>query len=223
MSKIIKKSTQMKGATAFVPRKSMSGIIPQEGGGMINKKVLDAKERADKIIEEASVEADGLRAEAKGILDRVNQEMEKAKRDGFARGHEEGISSVAEFFFALNAMKEKFYANAEPEVIKLVMAISEKVIGKIVHEHDAAIKSIIRQAIESSLGERITVRLNPEDHKIVSQDDMEFKDILDRTKRIVFKDDETIKKGGCVVETEIGTIDARLETQLKAIKKALQI
>ena len=32
-----------------------------------------------------------------------------------------------------------------------------------------------------------------------------------------------MSKGGCIVETEVGTIDARLETQLKAIKKALQI
>jgi flagellar biosynthesis/type III secretory pathway protein FliH len=77
--------------------------------------------------------------------------------------------------------------------------------------------------VESALGERITVHLNPEDHKVITASNEEFRDAFDRTKRIVFKEDEAIMKGGCVVETEVGTIDARLETQLKAIKKALQI
>jgi len=104
-----------------------------------------------------------------------------------------------------------------------VMMISEKVIGKMVRENEDTIKSIVRQAVDSSLGERITVRLNPEDYKTVTNDELEFKDILDRTKRIFFKEDDSITKGGCIVETEVGTIDARLETQLKAIRKALEL
>jgi flagellar biosynthesis/type III secretory pathway protein FliH len=35
------------------------------------------------------------------------------------------------------------------------------------------------------------------------------------------KEDEQIPPGGCVVETEMGAVDARLETQMTAIKKAL--
>jgi len=223
MSKIIKKTTQSK-STAFLPSKiSIEDIVPSEGGGVLNKKVLDATARAQKIIDFAEEAAERLKAEARGILDKVEEDREQAKRDGFMEGKEEGAFSVTEYAVALAALKEKFYNSAEPEVIKLVMMIAEKVIGKIVHEHDEAIKSIIRQAIESAIGERITVKLNPLDHKIIAAGGMEFKDILDRTKRVVFKEDETIEKGGCVVETEVGTIDARLETQLKAIKKALQI
>ena len=124
---------------------------------------------------------------------------------------------------SLTLTREKFYADAEPEIIKLVMTIAEKVIGKLVRENEETIRSIVRQALESAIGERITVRLNPEDYAVVAADEMEFRDILDRTKRISFKEDETVGKGGCIVETEVGTIDAQLETQLKAIKKALQI
>lgn len=223
MSKIIKKAVSTKIGGSLPPRATVGHIMPEEGGGVLGKKVLDAKDKAQVILDDAASEAARLNEAAKSVLAQVNAEMEKAKKEGYAKGHEEGAASVVEYAVALNNIKEKFYAGAEPEMIKLVMTISEKVIGKIVHEHSAAIKSIIRQAIESSLGEKITVRLNPEDYKTVMADEMELKDIFDRTKRIAFKEDESIKKGGCVVETEVGTIDARLDTQLKAIKKALQI
>jgi flagellar biosynthesis/type III secretory pathway protein FliH len=194
-----------------------------EGGGVLNKKVLAASDKAQAIIDEAVLEADKIKDEATELKARIAREMEKAKKDGYAIGREDGMSSVTEKAVALQHVREKFYKNAEPEMIKLVMTIAEKIIGKMVRENESSIKSIVRQAVESALGERITVKLNPEDYKIVSEDEHDFKDVFDRTKRIVFKEDETIKKGGCMVETEVGTIDARLETQLKAIRKALEL
>jgi flagellar biosynthesis/type III secretory pathway protein FliH len=34
--------------------------------------------------------------------------------------------------------------------------------------------------------------------------------------------DETLARGGCVVQTEIGTLDASVETRLAALQKALE-
>ncbi|PIR17492.1 MAG: hypothetical protein COV46_03945 [Deltaproteobacteria bacterium CG11_big_fil_rev_8_21_14_0_20_49_13] len=222
MSKIIKKDeVQKMGGTAA--KASTPDIMPAEGGGILNKKVLEAKDKAQLVLDDASQEAEHIKEDARRIYEQVNVEMEKAKKDGFKKGHDEAMSSVTEQTVHLSNLREKFYENAEPEILKLVMIIAEKVIGKMVREYDSAIKSIVRQAVDSSLGERITVHLNPEDHKIITSSDFEFKDIFDRSKRIAFREDETINKGGCVVETEVGTIDARLETQLKAIKKALEL
>ena len=52
----------------------------------------------------------------------------------------------------LQKLREDFYTNAEPEVIKLVMTIAEKVIGRAVSENPDMIKSVVRQALEKSLG-----------------------------------------------------------------------
>ena len=106
-------------------------------------------------------------------------------------------------------------------MIRLVTTIAEKVIGQIVEENPKLIRSVVKKALERSLGDRIVVRVNPEDYKVVTAQDSEFRDVIDRTKRITFRQDDTIAKGGCVVETEVGTIDAQIETQLKAIRKAL--
>ncbi|MDZ4224531.1 MAG: FliH/SctL family protein, partial [bacterium] len=161
--------------------------------------------------------------EAEALRLTVQVEMERAKQKGYAEGKEEGSSELAEEIVRVRKLKEKFFANAEPDVLKLVMDIAEKVIGKLAAQHKEAIHAIVHQALERSLGDKIVVRLHPADLKRLQTMDLNFKDILDRTKHLHFKEDETIQQGGCVVETEIGTIDAQLETQLKAIKKALGV
>jgi flagellar biosynthesis/type III secretory pathway protein FliH len=65
------------------------------------------------------------------------------------------------------------------------------------------------------------VRLHPEDYRRLQENGDEFREVIDRTRRLNFREDETIARGGCVLETEVGTIDAQLETQMAAIRKAL--
>lgn len=198
-------------------------LLPSSGGGILNKKVLDARSKAQEIIDASGKKAEKIRQEAEGLLSQVETEFKKARENGYQEGREEGLASVTEQLVAFESMKEEFYKDAEENIIKLVMMVVEKIIGKIVHGNSDAIKAIVSQALESALGEKILVRLSPEDHKIVKEAESEFRNAIDKTKRITFKADDTIGQGGCVVETEIGTIDARLETQLTAIRKALEL
>ena len=193
------------------------------GARIISKEEIKAKTKVEIILDAAQKEADRIRAEAEALRLQVQAEMEKAKQKGYAEGREEGSSELTEEIVRVRRLKEEFFANAEPDVIKLVMDIAEKVIGKLVAQHKEATHAVVHQALERSLGDKIVVRLHPADWKRLQSADIAFKDILDRTKHLHFREDETIQKGGCVVETEIGTIDAQLETQLKAIKKALGV
>jgi type III secretion system HrpE/YscL family protein len=194
-----------------------------EESGVIDKKTLEARNKAETIIAEAEAEAAAIRQRAQRVLNEVEAVREKARKDGFAAGESKGLSQVTEKLVKIEAIKEKFYKEAEKDVIKLVTAIAEKVIGKIVEERPEVIRDVVRQALERSIGDRITVRINPDDYKALVKENVEFRDVLDRTKRLHFKEDDTIAKGGCVVETEVGTIDAQIETQIDAIKKALEI
>lgn len=226
-SKVIKSNESNKhlGLEEKVNRESVTSNLDLSSGdsGVLNKKVVDAKSKAQKIIDAAEKEALIIKKEAQSLLAQVQNKMEEQKKKGFDKGCEEGLASVTEKVIAFEKVKDAFYKNTEEDIIKLVMTISEKVIGKIVHEHSEAIKSIVKQAIESSLGDKIIVKLNSEDYKVIKEDQDEFVALLDRTQRLSLKEDESVEQGGCVVETEVGTIDARLETQLKAIRKALEL
>lgn len=203
--------------------KSSSRAVLAESGGVLNRRTLDANAKADQIFADAEKEAGRIRNEAAKVLAEVEGVREKARKDGFDEGREEGMAQATEFLTKLESLKGEFYQNAESEIISLVMEIAEKVIGRMVHDHRDAIVSIVRQAVESALGDRVTIRLNPEDYKKIHPQIKELQENLDKSRRLIFKEDDGISAGGCVVESEVGMIDAQLETQLRAIRKALEL
>lgn len=188
---------------------------------VIHKRVMDASEKANSIIESAEKGAAKILNEANAVLEKSKRDREDAIKKGYAEGESKGLAQVTEKLIALSALRGEFYNQAESEVIKLVMTIAEKVIGRIANENIELIRSVVHQALEGAIGDRITVKMNPEDYANLVAADHEFKDVIDRTRRLMLREDESISKGGCVVETEVGTIDAQIETQLDAIRKAL--
>ena len=106
-------------------------------------------------------------------------------------------------------------------MIKLIFAIAEKIIGREFSENDTAIMNVIRLAVSDAVGEKIYIRINPQDYDNIKKNEAELNTAVESGKSLIFREDETVKPGGCTVETEIGTIDAQLDTQLGAIKKAL--
>jgi flagellar biosynthesis/type III secretory pathway protein FliH len=204
------------------PAPSHHGVdMMPDSGGIVHRKVMDANEEARRILSEAEAEAARLRMEAKNVLVDAENKRQEAIKQGYASGESKGLSQVTEKLIHLERLREKFYENAEHDVVELVLTIAEKVIGKLVVENAEMVRSVVHQALESALGDRIVVKLNPEDHRAIMESDHEFRSIVDKTRRLSFREDESIGKGGCIVETEVGTIDARIETQLAAIRKAL--
>lgn len=208
-----------------VAPRSVSSMATPLGmrNGVISKAELSSQDKAVQILTDAQQEATKIRQEAEHLLSQVKEETEKAKAKGYEEGRAEGMGELTAEVLKARKLKEEFFATAEPDIIKLVLSIAEKVLGKLVEEHKETVLAIVRQALEKTLGDRITIRINPEDLKRLRAEDLQFKDLLDRTRQLHFKEDEAIQKGGCIVETEIGTIDAQLETQLKAIRKALGV
>jgi len=203
--------------------KTRSGAMEVETGGVVHKRVLDAREKAAKIVSEAEKEAAGIKSEAKKTLADARKQRDEELKRGFAEGESKGLAQVTEKLVAMERLREKFYEEAEPELVKLSMAAAEKVIGKLAGESADLIRNVVIQALEKTLGDRIVVRLNPEDYNGIMAGGHDFKEHLDRTKRLTLRSDDAITRGGCIVESEIGTIDAQLEIQLEAIRKALEI
>lgn len=192
-----------------------------EVGGVIDREVLDASSRARQIIEEAKGDAARVKTEAKEVLAQVQAEMERAKKEGYDLGYQEGLQQGLEMLQRVKELRQKLFDDNEREMVKLVFEIAEKIIGREFRENDKAIMNVIRLAISDAVGDKIVVHLNPQDYEKIKKNEAELYQKIESGKTLVFREDDTVKVGGCIVETDIGTIDAQLDTQLNAIKKAL--
>ncbi len=224
MGKIVKSSeykqkVDLKTKVEFEERGNFFEV--SEPSGVISKDVLDAQGKARAILEEARAEANKIKKEAKEILEQVNDEMEKSRREGDARGYQEGLARALEYLHKLYSLREKMFEDIEPQVVKLSFSIAEKIVGQEIRENDMAILGIVKQALDSAIGYKILVRLNPVDYLKIKSQEKSLLSKVEAGRTVSFKEDESVKIGGCVVESEIGAIDAQLDTQLSAIKKAL--
>ncbi|HLE87425.1 MAG TPA: FliH/SctL family protein [Candidatus Brocadiaceae bacterium] len=180
-------------------------------GKTIARKVNDEEERL-KVLEIAKDEAyekERLDAEQDFKL-----EMEKIKSE---------YASLMTLF--QNAVKqlidkrEKIWQESELEIIKLILTISSKMVGEEISNNGKdVIKYVVKEALSSVSGKKIVaVRLSPDDAKKINL--LEDVKVVDQNIKIL--EDGTITSGGCVIETDFGSVDCQIETRWEEIRKAL--
>jgi len=109
----------------------------------------------------------------------------------------------------------------EAETVRLALAIARKIIG-FEAERGTAIRHVVKAALEKVGDPRhLTLRLNPKDIAMVEKFKQELLlgDDPDTICRI--EPDETIDQGGCMLETQLGDVDARIDQQIQIIADLL--
>ncbi len=191
---------------------------PVQVAPILKHRVLSAYEEAAEIIGNARREANRLRREAASLQERARLEKESERKRGYEEGRQKALGELTHRMVEVEAEREKFFADAEPQVIRMVMEIAEKVIGREVAQ--GAIVDVVKNAISQSVGRRVSVRVHPSDAVVLKEKQSALVASLEN-RSLTIKEDESVAPGGCLVETEMGVVDARLETQLNAIRKAL--
>ncbi|MBI3540905.1 MAG: hypothetical protein HY073_02035, partial [Deltaproteobacteria bacterium] len=146
-------------------------------------------------------------------------EKEEEKKKGYETGREEGLLTLSEKILEVGQAKEKIFQEAEPQIIQMVMEIAEKVIGRALKK--GAIVDVVKSTMAQAVGQKVVVRVHPSDLEVLKEKESDLLMALNQNQTLAVKGDESITAGGCIIETEAGVVDARLEVQLKAIRKAL--
>ena len=144
---------------------------------------------------------------------------------------QEGLNQTADIYHqALEVLKqaEKFRANTveklEPEIVKLAVIIAEKIIFTKLAEDSEVITRIARQGIKLlAAPKQINILVHPQDAENLLAEEKKFRgEIPDSIPiNIIMKSDLAL--GSCIMETDKGTIDASVYTQVKELKKVLEI
>ena len=158
-------------------------------------------------------------------------ELEAACR---GRGLAEGMRLAEEAYQAklarleslgaqLQAERTEFFDRLEPELVRLAVAISEKVIQQELETRPELVVDMVRSAMKR-LRERESLRVsvNPRDVERVREARDDLLSAVDGVKKIEVVEDRRVDAGGCVIESPNGTLDARIRTQIGEIEKALE-
>ncbi len=176
-----------------------------------------ADQQAELILREARVKA---------------AEIEKAAyAQGFSEGEKAGretgenlvgavLKQYAGTLDELKELRRTILTGSEREVVRLSLEIARKVVKREVAVDEELILALVKVAL-SRLADQtlITVRLNPKDCQSIlnHRPTPANRDSLAEGIRLL--EDPMITRGGCLIETESGVIDARVEEQFREIEK----
>jgi type III secretion protein L len=176
----------------------------------------DATVHAAQIIEAAH-------AETRQILEVAGQEkqtvLEAARKEGYDQGLQLWHAAVEE----ANAVRDRRLADSESELVQLAVRIAEKIIGEELRLNPQAILSIARQCLQWLRRERsLMLRVSPAELSLLRESIDSLREVAGPQRSIEVIGDPGISPGGCIVESEYGVIDARLETQIRSMEEILQ-
>ena len=200
----------------------------QDAQSQRNIMLADAQGKCDAMLAEAKEEAERLKIAAKEEGHRLG--LEEGRLAGIAQIEQEMASRIEE----ANAKAERVLEMAKQEqketvmkserqILEIALAVAEKVVHAKLSEDASFIIEIIKNALEKVKNQRkITIKVAMDDYEFVMQSKLVFENMLDSDFELTLLADRLIEKGGCVIESESGTVDARLKTQLDGLKKAVQ-
>jgi|GEM_PF-3507776 len=156
---------------------------------------------------------------------------EAAYSEGFEKGKESEkesekkilisiLDELREAFVEFEEFKKNICLNAEKAAVKLSLSIAEKILHAEIKKNDNSIIKIIQESFKKIMNnETVKIKINPYDLSYIqSAESLEIDNILAKSS-VNFEADSEISRGGCVLETDSGEIDARIESQLMVIEE----
>jgi flagellar assembly protein FliH len=189
-----------------------------------------AEDESERIKGEADSEAERIKQQAVDERDRVFEEArsagyEEGREEGWKEGRAEAERLIERLHKILDAAIEKrqdVIDEAETQLIDLVLLVSRKVVKVISENQKNVVINNIVQALRKlkSRGD-VAIRVNLADLDLTTEHIKDFMRMAENVKSITVLEDSSVDKGGAVIETDFGQIDARISSQLREIEEKI--
>jgi flagellar assembly protein FliH len=190
----------------------------------------EAEDQAQVILAESRQKAADLESDIKQRVTQTEREAyERGYADGHSKGYDEGRAEVERLVESLHSIitkaiekRNEIIEEAETQIINLVLLIVKKVIKVISENQKNVVINNVVQALRKlkSRGD-VVIRVNLADLELTSEHVKDFMKMVENVKSITVLEDSSVDRGGCIIETDFGQIDARISSQLHEIEERI--
>jgi len=167
-----------------------------------------------------------VRMIAAGALDpaayeRGRRDGEEAMREQLLRQRAELMEIQTGILDSLRQAVPKVVHDCENAVITLAVEAAQRLVAGMPISPEI-IEASVREALSQVQGStEISVSLNPEDLALLQKLNSPLLAADNGADQVKFHSSNDVSRGGCLVQTRFGVIDARRETKAEQLKKAL--
>ena len=193
-------------------------------GRQADRLLSSARAEAQRITEHARSEADRLiqSADKRGYAEGLERGLAAARETGEREGRVLAVERVAKELEQWQVDRSAMLADAREDVIRFAFALAQKVVHRLVQTDS----TIVRDQLAATLAllskpTAIEISVNPADRQFAQEVLPGLLASIARCEHASIHDDPTMTRGGCVIATAGGRIDATIQTQLERIAEAL--
>jgi flagellar assembly protein FliH len=160
----------------------------------------------------------------------IAQVEKTAFENGFVQGEKSGLEAseqkveeimkrYSEAILEISKLRSFLHTQVEREVVKLAVEVAKKLVHREIHADPDVIQTLVRVAL-NHVAEKsaVTIHLNPADYNYLLEQRAELSQA--ETSDIALLADKSIERGGCLIQTSCGDIDARIEEKFREVERA---
>lgn len=166
---------------------------------------------------------------------KVASEVENARRlgveEGIALGKQAALNELKpalqlleEYASMLNAERHEIATRFEAQLVSLATQMTEKILHVEMAARPELLVGIVRAALSGvSDAKQVSLRVHPQDMAILRDKTSSLAEMLSSSASLEFRPDDTLKRGDCIIDSDVGSLDARLSTQLASLREQLEM
>jgi type III secretion protein L len=157
------------------------------------------------------------REKAAEIEKQAEEKYEERLKEGYEEGIEQGKMEHAEKMMETILASVEFIENIERTVASVVIQSVKKIIGDL--DDDERIVRVVHTALNTVRGQqKVTGRVAVQDEPAVSK----ALEAMTTGNFLTVSADTRLERGRCILESDLGVVDASLQTQLAALEHSIQ-
>lgn len=187
----------------------------------------------EELVAKAQEEIAAMKADAEAEIEYARQAAyDEGKHQGYVDGHAEAQEELDQARQELEVQKhlmetdyEAKVADLEPQFVHHLTRIYEKIFEVDFSEHKTLVLALLRNTMSNiPTSKNYMVHVSRDDYKLVNErKELLLRDTAAEGTTLDIIEDATLKANECMIETSSGIYDCSLGTELKALRKRLEL
>jgi flagellar assembly protein FliH len=178
-----------------------------------------------------------IQEQAEAILRKAREEKESIEMEAYTKGLEQGqaqgqmmavkkieplMTTLSKAVDDLKRVRQQIIEKHQDQVMEILFLIAEKIIHRQIQLSPEIVLETVKEAARYlTETDEIRLRLHPSDFEYLRDIERLLSKHLSGNMEIHFVEDATLDRGGIVIDTEFGEIDASIRSQIEHMKEVL--
>lgn len=187
----------------------------ERGPRIVKSRVINQIDELDEVVGTAKRRADALIDEARSEAEQIRVE---ARESGLADAQEQAIELLGQ----AQRVYDSAIDDAESDLLDMAFGLARRIVGVALELEPKLVQPLVRDVLKRARGRRRVVALvHPADAQELMSVREELIEVLGGA-TLSIEADDSLSRGSCVLRTDTGEVDARLETRLEAIRRSIR-